>query len=645
MKTNNAFGIVGIVAALVLAGAVWAAPKGPTTAPAIASAAGATTRPTTRISGSPATGSATAAAGLDAKKLAEQLRQMRQEKQKLAKVAHFDLNEPLTERPPTFTLFAEKPDGTLLGLVQRLKQAADDDEIRAVLITLRGTTLSLSQAGELRDALAQISAQHKPTFVYADSYDTTGYVLATGASDVCLLPGGDIMIPGVGLEVMFARGLLDKIGVKADFIQIGEYKGADEALTRVAASEQLRGEMTKLADSLYGQIVAAIAEHRHIKPEVVRSLIDEAIIPASRAMEQKLVDHLVDMDEVKSLISKSVGQQVEMVRHYGVAERESLDLSNPFSLLAMLNQKPKAQTGATIGLVYVDGVITDGDGDAGLFSDEGTGDGYLRKAMRLAERDDDIKAVVVRISSPGGSALASETAWQAVRRVALKKPVIISIGGMAASGGYYIASAGDTIFADSTSIVGSIGVVGGKMVLRDLYAKIGITTETFSRGANAGLFSSNEAFTPGQRQLLTNWMKQTYKQFTQRVMTTRTGKIKDIDQVAKGRIFLAAQAKDLGMVDRIGGLDQAIAFAAGKVALEEGEYELRMLPAPKTLADLLAGHNDTMTPVPSLLLPLPAELQALPPLARKAIMRQIAIGKILEHRPVVLISPWLLMSE
>jgi protease IV len=444
---------------------------------------------------------------------------------------------------------------------------------------------------------------------------------------------------------MFARGLLDKIGVKADFIQIGEYKGADEALTRTAASEQLRGEMTKLADSLYGQIVAAIAEHRHLKPEVVKGLIDEAIIPASRAKEQKLVDHLVDMDEVKSLIAKSVGRQVELVRQYGVAEREAMDLSNPFSLLKMLNQRSKAQTGPTIGLVYVDGVISEGDGEGSLFSEEGTGDGYLRKAMRLAERDDDIKAIVVRISSPGGSALASETAWQAVRRVAAKKPVIISVGGMAASGGYYIASAGDTIFADPTSIVGSIGVVGGKMVLRDLYAKIGITTETFSRGANAGLFSSDEPFTPGQRQLLTNWMKQTYKQFTERVMTTRTGKIKDIDQVAKGRIFLAAQAKDLGMVDRIGGLDQAIAFAANKADLEDGEYELQMLPAPRTLADLLAGHADTATSVPSMLSPLPAELQALPPMAQKAILRQIAIGRILERRPVVLISPWMLMSE
>lgn len=636
MKTTKWLGAVAVVLGLVVSGQSLAAPKAP---------ASPSTSPAARNPVKPATRPTTTSATLDAKTLAQRLLQMKQEKSDLAKVAYFDLNEALKERPQTFTLFPQEPENTLYSVVQRLKQAADDPEIRAVLITVRGAEMSLSQAGEIRDALAVINAEHKPTFVYADSYETPGYVLASGATDICMLPGGDIMMPGVGLEVMFARGLLDKVGIKADFIQIGEYKGADEAMTRTAGSEQLRGEMTKLADSLYAQIVAGIAEHRHLKPEAVKGLVDEAIISASRAKEQKLVDHLVDLDDVKELIGRAVGRKVEMVRRYGLEEAEKLDLSNPFSFLAALNRKPKPEADDVIGLVYVDGVIAEGDGEDSLLSDEGTGDGYLRKAMRLAERDDSVRAVVVRISSPGGSALASEVAWQAVRRVAAKKPVVISVGGMAASGGYYIASAGDTIFADPTSIVGSIGVVGGKMVLRDLYDKIGISTETFSRGANAGLFSSNEPFTPGQRQMLTNWMKQTYKQFTDRVMTTRAGKIKNIDDVAKGRIFVAAQAKDLGMVDQIGGLDKAIAFAAGKARLEQGEYEVRMLPQPKTLADLLTGRADTQSPIQSMQAPLAAQLQMLPPAARKAVIRQIQIGQILEHRPVVLISPWMLMGE
>src|SRR4051812_12071214 len=167
----------------------------------------------------------------------------------------------------------------------------------------------------------------------------------------------------------------------------------------------------------------------------------------------------------------------------------------------------------------------------------------LRKALRTAARDEDVKACVIRIDSPGGSALASEVIWQAARHVAEKKPLIISVGSMAASGGYYVASAGERIFAEPSSIVGSIGVVGGKFVTHDLFDKLGLSTETFSKGRNADLFSSSKPFDERQRKMVTQWMKQTYDQFTSRVMSTRGKKIKDIDDVARGRIFAAKQGK------------------------------------------------------------------------------------------------------
>src|SRR5205085_751280 len=207
----------------------------------------------------------------------------------------------------------------------------------------------------------------------------------------------------------------------------------------------------------------------------------------------------------------------------------------------------------------------------------------------LATRDDNVKAIVLRIDSPGGSALASEVMWQAVRRAAAKKPVIVSIGGMAASGGYYLAVAGDKIYADPTAIVGSIGVVGGKIVYKDLFEKLGLKTETFAQGRNAGMWSSSEPWSERQREMVRNWMKQTYEQFTDRVMTTRKGKIQDIDKVARGRIFMAKQAKELGMVDEIGGLDAALADAAGRVHLKPGQFDVMTLPRPKTLADFLNG--------------------------------------------------------
>jgi protease-4 len=288
----------------------------------------------------------------------------------------------------------------------------------------------------------------------------------------------------------------------------------------------------------------------------------------------------------------------------------------------------------------------DGDGGGGLFSEGGVGSDTLRQTFRMAARDENIKAVVIRIDSPGGSALASEVMWQAARRLAAKKPVIISIGGMAASGGYYLASAGDKIYADNTAIVGSIGVVGGKFVLRDLFEKIGLKTETFQKGRNADLFSSNQPFTDRQRTMVTSWMKQTYDQFTQRVMTTRKGKIKDIDAVARGRIFIASQAKELGMVDEIGGINDAIADAANKGGLSQGGFEVKVLPPPKTLADYVNGSAGSG---PHAAFPLRPKvevnvagsfMQAVPPPLRKALGQQFQVIQLLQDRPVVLVSPY-----
>jgi protease-4 len=275
-------------------------------------------------------------------------------------------------------------------------------------------------------------------------------------------------------------------------------------------------------------------------------------------------------------------------------------------------------------------------------------------------RDGNVKAVVLRINSPGGSALASEVMWQSARHLAQKKPLIISVGGMAASGGYYLASSGDYIFADPAGIVGSIGVVGGKFVMKDLYEKLGLNTEKFAKGRNAGLFSQDEPWSDRQRRMVRNWMQQTYDQFTQRVMTTRSGKIADIDQVARGRIFLAKQAKDLGMVDELGGTDDAIAYAAKRANLDPGEYEIRTIPGRRTLADLFgggsdgpdasAGADDDDTRFPfklggsaslvNITVAPDSILNVLAPDLRKQIGQQIQFLQLLQQRPVVLMSPF-----
>jgi protease-4 len=212
---------------------------------------------------------------------------------------------------------------------------------------------------------------------------------------------------------------------------------------------------------------------------------------------------------------------------------------------------------------------------------------------------------------------------------------------MAASGGYYLASAGDYIFADPTAIVGSIGVVGGKFVYKDLFDKLGLTTSTFTRGKNADLFGSDQPFTETQRRLVTNWMKQTYEQFTDRVMSTRGQKIKDIDQVAHGRLFAAKQARELGMVDELGGLEKALAYAAKEAKLKPGTYEIKTLPAQRSLVDLLRGDGiEARSPIqPKAMLSADSILRVLPRSTARLAMQQLQMLRLLEQRPVILVSP------
>jgi protease-4 len=523
-----------------------------------------------------------------------------------------------------------------------MHMARDDKDIRAVLITLGQSGLNLAQAQEVRDALGDLRKAGKKTFVYSDNYDTIGYTVATGATDVCLLTGGEIMIPGIGMQATFYKGIFDKVGVQADYVQIGEYKGAEEPYTRTKPSEELKGELNKLVDALYNQIIDGIASNRNVSKDAVRQLIDDTIVPAQAAKDRGFVDHLLDVDQLRDLMTKELGNKVDLVYDFGRPQQPQMDLSNPFSLLASMTKRPEPSNKPAVALIYAEGTIVDGEGEGGLFGADGVGSAAMRRALRSAAKDDSVKAVVIRIDSPGGSALASEVMWQAARHVAEKKPVIISIGSMAASGGYYLACSGDYIFADPSAIVGSIGVVGGKFVLQGLYDKIGLSSEAFYRGRNADLFSDSKPFDERQRRLVTNWMRNTYEQFTDRVMHTRKDKIKDIDQVARGRIFLAKNAKELGMVDEIGGVEAALTYAAGKAKLAKGQYDVRVLPQPKTLADMLMGNagNQAAFPFkPQIKLSEDSILRAMPAKIQRAVGEQVQLMQLFQDRPIALVSP------
>ena len=602
--------------------------------------------PTTKTTTRPASATTQPGKFPTPNELLKKMKAMKEAKRALPHVAYIDIAEPIVEKPADFSLFSDPDALTLRSLLERLTKARDDKQVRAVLITLGAQSdFSFAQAQEIRDAITKLNRAGKKTIVYADAYDTPSYTLASAASHVCLLEGGQIMIPGVGMEAMFAKGLLDKVGVKADYVQIGEYKGADEQYTRTGASEQLKGEMNKLADGLYQQIIDGISLHRNLSKQDVKSIIDDALLTAEAAKNRGLVDELLTQDDLRDLVADELGsEKVELMHHYGRREMEPPDLSNPFSFFASMAQRREPPIDKpTIAIIYVDGVITDGEGGEGLFGGSAAGSDDLRKALRSAARDENVKAVVLRIDSPGGSALASEVIWQATRRVADEKPVVVSIGSMAASGGYYVACAGDYIFADPGAIVGSIGVVGGKFVWGDLASRLGVTTETFSKGRNADIFSSSKPFDERQRKMITSWMKQTYDLVLDRIQATRKEQIKHIDDVARGRIFAAKQGKDLGLIDEIGGLDASLAFAAEEAELEDGSYDVRVFPQPRTLADLMMGGGDAdaaMPLRPQVKLSPESLVGVLDRVTRKALGQQIQALQLLQRHPVLLVSPY-----
>jgi protease-4 len=566
--------------------------------------------------------------------LIREMREKQAENEAKPLVAQIDLSIPLGEKPAGFSLFGG-PGLDLRGVLGRLEQAKDDPDVKGVLLTFyNGGLMNFAQAQEIRQALDELRRAGKRTFAYADTYDTVSFLVASACTDVVLMDGGELFMPGVAIEPMFYKGALDKLGVTPDYVQVGEFKGAEEPYTRTEPSPELTAELEKLVDSLYEQIVQQVSGGRSMAGSEVKAAIDRAMTPAGQAKQLGFVDHLADADGLKELMEEELGAEPRISPTYGRDDEPSFDPDNPLAILQLLKPKKVDATKPSVALVYAQGVIVDGTGGAGglLGGGSSVNTQYIRRAMRMIENDDEVKAVVLRIDSPGGSALASEAMYQAIRRVAEDKPVIVSIGGVAASGGYYLAVAGDEIYADPAAIIGSIGVVGGKLVLDGLYEKVGLSTTQFTRGRNADIFSTTEPWDERQRRLIRNWMRSTYDQFTKRVEEGRDGKIADVDRVARGRIFLAQQGKELGMVDHLGGLNDALAAAAEQAELGE-EYEVIVLPGEQ--ANPFGGAGFPLGQSP-----LAEAMQLLPPAARDGISRLIVVSRLLEDRPVIVMTPF-----
>ena len=509
---------------------------------------------------------------------------------------------------PVFSLtgpYAEMPlgDDLLLGmsgqesfqqLIARLKKIPKDDEVKAIVLLGGSTTMGRGQIEEVRKVMSQIKKAGKEIHAHADSLSMRGYVLLSGATQLNVVPTGDLWLTGVYAESLHLRGMLDKISVTPDFLTCGAYKSAAEMYTRKGPSPEADANLNWLLDSLFDAYVAQIAEGRQKSVETVRDWIDMGLISTPKAKELGIVDNVEFRHDFENRLKSTLGENIKFDRKYGREKGLEIDFSSPFGIMKfyaeLLSGPKKTSTNKdAVAIVYVDGPIMAGKPNPNSFPFGSAGIAYstpIRRALDEVAEDDTIKAVVLRVNSPGGSATASEIILQATRRVIDKKPLIVSMGDVAGSGGYYVACATDTIFADPSTITASIGVVGGKLATTEMWNRLGIGFKPYERGKNAGFLSSGEVFTDPQREALQSWMNEIYGTFKGHVLNSRKDRLKkDIDELAGGRVYTGQQALELGLVDKLGGLDDATQYVADKVGLED--YDIRVVPRPKNFIEVL----------------------------------------------------------
>lgn len=510
------------------------------------------------------------------------------------RVANIRITGQILETPASFSLFGDSgKNKTLREWIGRLAKARQDDQVAAVALEFDGASLKWSQAQELADAVRRLR-EVKPVYAYTASSVVAGYTPLSCATELAMEPSGELDIVGLAAELMYYRGTLDLLGIEPQMIQIGKYKGASEPMALTQPSKEFKDDFDNVLDDLYNQLISQIAANRKLTVQQVKDAVDEGPFDAQSAKKFGLVDVLIQRSKWEDRVGKAIAGKdgkYAWVSNYGQEPKKTLDLSNPFSLLTSLMKNPGTENiqSPGIAIISAEGVIVSGLGGEGLLGGTTVGDRTMAKALNEAAANDLIKAVVIRIDSPGGSALASEMIYQAIRNCAAKKPVIASISGMGASGGYYIALGATTIYADSTALVGSIGVISGKYAMEGLFKKVGISTYSFTRGKNSGLELSRP-WTPRELETMRKLAQNVYDQFTSRVTESRGKRIDKIEDVAQGRIFTARQAAGNGLIDKIGGLKEAVDAARKAAGITGGP--IITLPKTKTLSDLLMGDAD-----------------------------------------------------
>lgn len=476
---------------------------------------------------------------------------------------------------------------SLAETVEALRRAAADKRVAGLVATVSGGGPGIASVQELREAIAFFRAAGKFALVFTESFDTgsgglRNWYLATAFEQIWLQPSGDFGVVGIAAQVPFLKGGLDKLGIRFEGGKRLEFKSAPNTFLESGFTRAHRDNLQALVDSLFGQVIDDAALARNLPAAELRQLIDSAPLAPPDALSARLVDRLGYRDELMAEIERRIGRKEALYAFEDYLEESSV----------------RARRGEAIAVVSLEGAIVSNDeGGSPLSGGRLAAADRLAKAIDEAATEASIKAVVVRIDSPGGSYPASDTIRRAIERARQKgKPVIVSFGDVAASGGYFAALPADLIVAQRGSITGSIGVFGLKPVAADLLDSLGIKLETIASGANAAMNSPAHGYTPPQQAAVDRQLDRIYADFTRKVGEARKLDGARLDAAARGRVFTGTDAKAAGLVDELGGLTLAIAFAKAKAGIDAArETHVRRYPAPKgridQLLELISGQR------------------------------------------------------
>lgn len=529
----------------------------------------------------------------------------------------------------SFDFSAERP-LTQFDIIKSLQSAATDEDVPGIVLEVDQAGFSYAQLQEISRHLEAIRKAGKDVWIYTENLNAKTAQLGAHANHLVLMPEGGVSLNGLYSETMYFKGLLDRVGVTAHVVHIGDFKSFGEAYYRTGPSEPARKQNEELYDALFSQMKSGIAQGRKIKPGKLSKLIDKGFITPEQALNNKLVDSLQYRTDFIATIRAHYGEDAEYDRSYELPNLSGPEIEGFMDIFSLMfsDGKSRRLRDPYLAVVVLEGGIT----DASVAP--------VRTAILNAKKDDLCKGLVFRIDSPGGSALASEVLWEATEEFkSTNKPFIVSMGGVAASGGYYVAAGADRIFAENGTITGSIGVVGMKLAFGPAMNSIGITTHEYKRGAHADLYNTNRPFTPEEESLVRNSMLDVYGTFKKRIMDGRGDKLTDdLEKLAGGRVYSGHHALKHGLIDEIGGLAEAIAFATSQTKEESLKTHLR--PEPINALDGLFsspatpdedGEFISVNGPPHPLIDLRTQLKTMPALRLFPESKQRAIQSALEE--------------